>query len=175
MKKTYLILVILGFIVLLTAFSFTKNQQPVVKEVSSFEECKNAGYPIMETYPEQCRTPNGQVFVNEIKKEEKPTASSIDFGKPQVFKVNSKVTFSDGLEVTLKEINDSRCKPDVQCIWAGELSALFSISGGSIGAVSKEVRLGTTNNQTFNLNEYSFTLKSATESEVTVTLTFNKI
>lgn len=32
--------------------------------VTSFEECAAAGYPIMESYPEQCRTPDGQTFVN---------------------------------------------------------------------------------------------------------------
>jgi hypothetical protein len=31
--------------------------------IESFEECKNAGYPILESYPEQCRA-HGQTFVN---------------------------------------------------------------------------------------------------------------
>ena len=35
-------------------------------QVSSFEECKNAGYPIMESYPEQCRTPDGKTFTENI-------------------------------------------------------------------------------------------------------------
>ena len=34
--------------------------------IKSFEECAAAGYPIMETYPEQCRTPDGRVFVREL-------------------------------------------------------------------------------------------------------------
>jgi len=34
--------------------------------VTSFEECAAAGYPIMESYPEQCRTPDGETFVNEV-------------------------------------------------------------------------------------------------------------
>ncbi|MFH0874291.1 MAG: hypothetical protein V1846_05655 [Candidatus Komeilibacteria bacterium] len=34
--------------------------------ISNFEECKKAGYPIMETYPEQCRIPGGQTFVADI-------------------------------------------------------------------------------------------------------------
>lgn len=29
--------------------------------------------------------------------------------------------FDNGGSVTLEKINDSRCKPDVVCIWAGEL------------------------------------------------------
>ncbi len=37
-----------------------------VVEINSFEECAAAGYPIMESYPEQCRTPDGKNFVREI-------------------------------------------------------------------------------------------------------------
>lgn len=36
------------------------------KIITSFEECKDAGYPIMESYPEQCSTPDGMTFVREI-------------------------------------------------------------------------------------------------------------
>lgn len=45
-------------------------EDSVDKEVSSrilsFEECAAAGYPIMESYPEQCMTPSGEVFVRII-------------------------------------------------------------------------------------------------------------
>ena len=34
--------------------------------IASFEECVAAGYPVMETYPRQCRTPDGRNFVEEI-------------------------------------------------------------------------------------------------------------
>ena len=37
---------------------------PEVKlQITSFEECAAAGYPIMESYPEQCKTPDGKTFV----------------------------------------------------------------------------------------------------------------
>ena len=38
---------------------------PNVASISTFEECKQAGYPIMESYPEQCATPDGRTFINE--------------------------------------------------------------------------------------------------------------
>lgn len=44
----------------------TKQPQNPAVEISSFEECAQAGYPIMETYPEQCRTSDGKTFVKEI-------------------------------------------------------------------------------------------------------------
>lgn len=36
--------------------------QPVI---TSFDECVAAGNPVMESYPEQCRTQDGRLFVNE--------------------------------------------------------------------------------------------------------------
>ena len=36
--------------------------QPII---TNFQECVAAGNPVMESYPEQCRTPDGRVFVNE--------------------------------------------------------------------------------------------------------------
>ena len=34
--------------------------------ISNFDECAAAGNPIMESYPEQCRTPDGRTFVRDI-------------------------------------------------------------------------------------------------------------
>ena len=35
-------------------------------EISSFEECAAAGYPVMESYPRQCNTPGGKHFVEDV-------------------------------------------------------------------------------------------------------------
>lgn len=42
------------------------NINTEVVEVTSFDECKEAGYPVMESYPEQCITPLGKTFTNDI-------------------------------------------------------------------------------------------------------------
>jgi eight-cysteine-cluster-containing protein len=34
--------------------------------IASFEECEAAGNPVMESYPRQCRTPDGRIFVEEL-------------------------------------------------------------------------------------------------------------
>ncbi len=34
--------------------------------IRNFEQCAAAGYPVMESYPEQCRTPDGRLFVRVI-------------------------------------------------------------------------------------------------------------
>ena len=34
--------------------------------IDSFEACVQAGYPVLESYPRQCRTPDGQTFVEQV-------------------------------------------------------------------------------------------------------------
>lgn len=89
----------------------------------------------------------------------------VEFGKPITMFIEDKVSFPDGLSLTLKEINDSRCKPGLQCIWAGELSALF---GANIKDLVEEIRLGTTINKEVTLKGYIFSLEDATENSVTI-------
>lgn len=42
------------------------NPPTVTHTIDSFEECARAGYPIMESYPRQCRTPDGNSFTESI-------------------------------------------------------------------------------------------------------------
>ncbi len=159
-------------LVVLVVYRPTLVSAPIQK-ITSFEECKNAGYPVMESYPEQCRAPSGEVFVRSIENQnEKPvlasTSSSISFDSPVTLHPHEKIIFSDGLEVTLQEINDSRCKPDVQCIWAGELSAFLSITNGTLGTDEREMYLGTINNTSRTLYGYVFTLVNATTTDATI-------
>lgn len=59
------ILILLSIVAgLLLALSNIAKQKQVLS-IGSFEECALAGYPIMESYPEQCRTPDGRTFVND--------------------------------------------------------------------------------------------------------------
>jgi len=46
-----------------------------ISQIDSFEKCANAGFPIMESYPMQCRTPNGKTFTQEIVMSEKVARS----------------------------------------------------------------------------------------------------
>ena len=46
--------------------SFTEETSQKDPPVNSFDECSAAGYPIMESHPERCRTPDGRTFVRGI-------------------------------------------------------------------------------------------------------------
>lgn len=37
-----------------------------VVNVATYEECVDAGYPILESYPMQCKTPDGRTFVSPV-------------------------------------------------------------------------------------------------------------
>lgn len=127
----------LGIVIGLGFFAATKKEQ------------KNIEEPII-TPTEPIETPPNQIA---------------EFGKSVAFTLNNKITFSDGLEVTLKEINDSRCPEGVQCIWMGEISGFFSLSGGEL-PFPKEIRLGTVNNKDVSFQGYAFSLKSATKNSI---------
>ena len=66
-------------------YNAVKNGADFVPDVGvdSFEECAKL-FPVMESYPEQCNTPDGQHFVNPDQKVEPfVTGSLIDEQSPQ--------------------------------------------------------------------------------------------
>ena len=48
------------------------SEEPILpeEEITSFEECVVAGYSILESYPRQCKTPDGKTFTEEIQLED---------------------------------------------------------------------------------------------------------
>jgi len=66
-KKTFvfiLIIIVLGGMAgYFTVFKPGKSPTPII---NSFEECVSAGYPLLESYPSQCKTPDGETFTEDI-------------------------------------------------------------------------------------------------------------
>ena len=58
-----LILIALLIVILYYALSLKDSGGLTIK---NFEECAAAGYPVLESYPRQCRTPDGRFFVEQI-------------------------------------------------------------------------------------------------------------
>jgi eight-cysteine-cluster-containing protein len=55
------------FIVAALLVSLSANtERQRVASITNFDECAAAGYPIMESYPEQCRTSDGRTFVRDV-------------------------------------------------------------------------------------------------------------
>lgn len=67
--KKYSLLTLITILVLLVAlglFSHTQRQAAMLRAIDSYESCAAAGYPILETYPEQCMLPDGRSFTRVI-------------------------------------------------------------------------------------------------------------
>jgi hypothetical protein len=99
-----------------------------------------------------------------------PISSGVhgSFDVPFTIAIGGHLTLPDGLTITLSRIDDSRCKPNVQCIWAGELSPTLTITGGKLGTHTTVVQLGTVRTPFLATQYYSFELKHATETNITL-------
>lgn len=42
------------------------NRQSITQEINNFDDCAYAGYPILESYPRQCKTPDDRTFTEII-------------------------------------------------------------------------------------------------------------
>lgn len=75
---------VIGIVIVLSAGVVVwLNLQPPRVEVQSFEECAQAGYPVMESYPRQCKAPDGKTFVEDIGNElEKQDLIKVDNPRP---------------------------------------------------------------------------------------------
>ena len=60
LSKKVIIVVILGLIVVPLIYLLLRGKNPVV---TNFEQCLNAQYEVLESYPRICRTPDGRNFV----------------------------------------------------------------------------------------------------------------
>ncbi len=132
--------------------------------INSFEKCQAAGYQILETFPAQCKTPEGKTFKQVI------NPPKADFNTPVSLSPGKRTTFADGLRVALVGLNDSRCPKTAVCVWAGEITAQFNILGGKI-AEEKEFRLGTVNVKSTNTGDYTFILNDANLKTATFMVT----
>ena len=81
MRKGFAVLLVLIVIVLagLLTFSFfkfstlRKSKPSQTPSINSFEDCATAGNPILETYPRQCKTPDGKSFTEITQPTSSPT------------------------------------------------------------------------------------------------------
>lgn len=66
---TCMMLAVLAMIIYREAPRITPSIAPVI---SNFDECVQAGYAIMESYPRQCRTADGRLFVENVEAQTPP-------------------------------------------------------------------------------------------------------
>ncbi|HSE56469.1 MAG TPA: Gmad2 immunoglobulin-like domain-containing protein [Candidatus Paceibacterota bacterium] len=62
--RTFITLLIIVGLGVAAYFLFNRPEPKSYGYITTFQQCATAGFPIMESYPEQCRTPDGRVFTN---------------------------------------------------------------------------------------------------------------
>lgn len=60
------IVIVLIAIVFAGAYLFNKTKSSTTQIITNFEECAKAGYPVGESYPRQCWTPDGKHFTESV-------------------------------------------------------------------------------------------------------------
>lgn len=68
-RNTKLIAVLIALLLVGVLIWQLKGRE-VTQNISSFEDCAAAGFPVMESYPEQCRTSDGRTFTRVISEQE---------------------------------------------------------------------------------------------------------
>ncbi len=59
------------FILVVYGIIFYVKEKSALSSINNFAQCEGNGYPVMESYPRQCKTPDGKHFVEEIPKNPK--------------------------------------------------------------------------------------------------------
>jgi len=64
--KVLILVLSLAIIILIAKFFWLDKKSEIQKQINNFSDCAAAGYPIMESYPRQCKIPFGQNFIEDI-------------------------------------------------------------------------------------------------------------
>ena len=71
-RRIFFYIFILVFLVAAAFFIGTMRKELPV-QITNFEECAKAGYPVRQGYTEQCTTPQGKVFMRQLIEERRPS------------------------------------------------------------------------------------------------------
>lgn len=79
MQKKFIAFAIVVILLIAAVGGYVFLEKQKVAAIDSFAKCKAAGYPIMESYPEQCMTPDKRSFTNDIVAQPKALEVSGEF------------------------------------------------------------------------------------------------
>lgn len=98
MKKYILITLFLVIIVASASLLFMERRDTARDAaISNFEECAAAGYPIQESYPEQCRTKDGRSFTRVLTPREQAALNCTSAEIPTNVSVDTVLNRENGL------------------------------------------------------------------------------
>lgn len=66
MKNTFIVIIILVILVVLGSLVINKFEDKAMTDIKNFDDCIAADYEVMESYPRQCRAPDGRLFTEDL-------------------------------------------------------------------------------------------------------------
>ncbi len=103
------ILFFVGLIGVMIFLSGCVEQSGEEIKITNFEECIAAGNPVMESYPRQCMTPEGETFTEEINMEPSGEEEAINMAKQAASGLDSTILSNDATTMTVKNVVQARC------------------------------------------------------------------
>ena len=107
--------ILAGFVLSLSA----NSERETLFGITNFEECAAAGYPVMESYPEQCRTPDGRLFVRDISNDPYAPGDGMTFNGCAVAGCSSQLCVSadeaEGIVTTCEYRAEYACYQEASC------------------------------------------------------------
>ncbi|MDB5260208.1 MAG: hypothetical protein JWN37_439 [Candidatus Nomurabacteria bacterium] len=64
-------------IILIGVYFYFKHNQDKYLTVNNYEQCISAGYPILDSYPQTCKTPDNRIFTNPNQQVSTPIETAI--------------------------------------------------------------------------------------------------
>ncbi|HLD71800.1 MAG TPA: Gmad2 immunoglobulin-like domain-containing protein, partial [Candidatus Peribacteraceae bacterium] len=137
-----------------------------VQAIDSFEECAAAGYPIMESYPRQCRVPGGQTYTEVI--DEEVRAGNINVSSPAEHDViSSPVMITGEARVFENEFNYRVKDTDGTVLAEGHATAL-SPDMGLFGPFSIETEFDEPIGASGTIEVFNFSAKDGSEENMVI-------
>jgi hypothetical protein len=194
MQNNRMVFLVLGLLMLaLLAGAFVRYEvlkgrtMPGPEPISDFTSCleSNGGLDVTGTI---CTTASGQTYTKpgatlpdsttsstatttptpESTTTTTVTAKPLKLGTSVSFALNDVRALPDNSTISLDTIADSRCKPGVQCIWAGEFGTVWTVNrNGRTGSFN----LSTVRTPSITQNGYTYALGNTTETSASLTVT----
>lgn len=96
MSKNIKLIFVLIALLIVGILIWQLKSKEAMQNINSYEDCVAAGYPIMESYPERCSTPDGRTFTRQVAEQ--------DTWIPQTFnKAGLNLAFRTPPDTTLRE------------------------------------------------------------------------
>lgn len=146
MTNKIIIAIIAAVIVVLAAWQLFFKGTFQKFQPASFEECVAAGYPIAESYPRQCFTPDGKSFTETVEQPvQRPSSPSSDATAPEsaVEKENAVIYTDSGYSPTALKIKKGETavfkNQSSRAMWPASAThpthRVYPTTGGCIGSV----------------------------------------